>query len=83
MSATTAVGARLSTTSEGLWLTAALARVSRLPAVLRVRPVGDVEQMLAGHPGLAVLEEAGVCRDGVLDAMSRSGFARWVAPTSK
>lgn len=64
---TAAVGARLSTTSEGLWLTAALAGVSRLPAVLKVRPVGDVDGMVADHPGLAVLEEAGVCRGGVLD----------------
>lgn len=61
------MGAQLSTTSEGLWLTAALAGVSRLPAVLKVRPVGDVDAMLADHPGLAVLEEAGVCRGGVLD----------------
>ncbi len=68
------MGARLSTTSEGLWLTAALAGVSRLPAALRVRPVGDVEQMLAGHPGLAVLEDAGVCRDGTLDP----DVAEWV-----
>lgn len=61
------MGARLSTTSEGLWLTAALAGVSRLPAVLKVRPVGGVDATVADHPGLAVLEEAGVCRDGVLD----------------
>ena len=69
------MGARLSTTSEGLWLTAALAGVSRLPAVLRVRPVGDVEQMLAGHPGLAVLEDAGVCRGGTLDP----DVAEWIS----
>jgi hypothetical protein len=50
-----------------LWLTAALAGVSRLPAALKVRPVGDVDGMVAGHPGLAVLEEADVCRGGVLD----------------
>ena len=61
------MAARLSTTSEGLWLTAALAGVTRLPAVLKVRPVGDVEGIVSGHPGLAVLEEAGVCRNGVLD----------------
>jgi len=64
---TAAVGARLSTTSEGLWLAAALAGVSRLPAVLKVRPVGDVDGMVADHPGLAVLEEAGVCHGGLLD----------------
>src|SRR4051794_6894868 len=63
----TAVGARLSTTSEGLWLTAALAGVTRLPSVLKVRPVGDVDATLASHGGMAVLETAGVCRDGVLD----------------
>jgi hypothetical protein len=64
---TAAVGARLSTTSEGLWLAAALAGVSRLPAVLKVRPVGDVDGMVADHPGLAVLEAAEVCHGGLLD----------------
>ncbi|MCH9729748.1 MAG: ESX secretion-associated protein EspG [Actinomycetia bacterium] len=62
------MGAQLSTTSEGLWLAAALSGVTRLPAALRVRPVGDSEAMLASHPGLAVLEEAGVCQDRTLDA---------------
>ena len=61
-----AVGARLSTTSEGLWLTAALAGITRMPVVLRLRPVGGVEG-ISTHPGMAVLEAAGVCRDGVLD----------------
>jgi hypothetical protein len=61
-----AVGARLSTTSEGLWLTAALAGITRLPVVLKLRPVGGVEAINA-HPGMAVLEEAGVCHEGVLD----------------
>ncbi|MCW2687530.1 MAG: hypothetical protein JWR37_2420 [Mycobacterium sp.] len=71
---TTAVGARLSTTSEGLWLTAALAGVSRLPSVLKVRPVGDVANTVATHPGMAVLEEAGVCSGAVLD----SDVADWL-----
>jgi hypothetical protein len=61
------MGAQLSTTSEGLWLTAALSGVTRLPAALRVRPVGEVEAMLASHPGLRVLEEAGVCQGRTLD----------------
>jgi hypothetical protein len=61
-----AVGARLSTTSEGLWLTAALTRVTRLPATLKVRPIGGLEG-LSAHPGLAELESAGVCHGGVLD----------------
>lgn len=65
---TGAVGARLSTTSEGLWLVAALAGVSRVPAVLKVRPIGDIDGIVADHPGLAVLEEAEICRGGVLDA---------------
>ncbi|MFW2357371.1 ESX secretion-associated protein EspG [Hydrogenophaga sp.] len=59
--------AQLSTTSEGLWLTAALSGVTRLPAALRVRPVGDTEAMLASHPGLQALEEAGVCQGRTLD----------------
>lgn len=61
-------GARLSTTSEGLWLTAALAGVSRLPDALRIRPIGAVERALPGHPGLKVLEEQGICSGRVLDA---------------
>lgn len=62
------MGAQLSTTSEGLWLTAALAGITRLPAALRVRPIGNIEDMLASHPGLQVLEEAGVCQGRTLDA---------------
>lgn len=61
------MGAQLSTTSEGLWLTAALSGVTRLPAALRVRPVGDLEAMLASHPGLKDLEEAGICQGRTLD----------------
>lgn len=61
------MGAQLSTTAEGLWLTAALAGVTRLPAALHVRPVGDVETTLSSHPGLPVLEEAGVCQGRTLD----------------
>ncbi|WP_240163597.1 ESX secretion-associated protein EspG [Mycolicibacterium sphagni] len=58
----------MSTTSEGLWLTAALSGITRLPGALRVRPVGDTEAMLASHPGLQVLEEAGVCQGRTLDS---------------
>ena len=58
--------ARLSTTSEGLWLTAALCGVLELPPVLKVRPVGSVEATLADHPGIVVLERAGLCRAGVV-----------------
>jgi len=61
------MGAQLSTTSEGLWLAAALSGVTRLPAALRVRPVGEAEATLASHPGLQVLEEAGVCQGRTLD----------------
>ncbi len=61
------MGAQLSTTSEGLWLAAALSGVTRLPAALRVRPVGDAEAILASHPGLQVLEQAGVCQGRTLD----------------
>ncbi|NTY62533.1 ESX secretion-associated protein EspG [Mycolicibacterium sphagni] len=62
------MGAQMSTTSEGLWLTAALSGITRLPGALRVRPVGDTEAMLASHPGLQVLEEAGVCQGRTLDS---------------
>nr|VTP02297.1 hypothetical protein BIN_B_04451 [Mycobacterium riyadhense] len=72
---TPAPPARLSTTSEGLWLTAALAGVSQLPPVLKVRPIGAVAATLSDHPGVAVLEQAGVCRGGGLDG----DVAEWVA----
>lgn len=68
------MGAQLSTTSEGLWLTAALAGVTRLPAALRVRPVGDAEAMIAGHPGLQVLQDAGICEGTTLD----TDVAQWL-----
>lgn len=56
---TTTPPARLS--SEGLWLTAALAGVSRLPYDLKVRPIGNVDETLPGHPGLHVLQDSGFC----------------------
>jgi hypothetical protein len=59
--------AGLSTTSEGLWLTAALAGVTRLPVVLKIRPVGGIDEF-SGNPGFEVLEQVGVCSPaGVLD----------------
>ena len=75
------MGAQLSTTSEGLWLTAALSGVTRLPAALRVRPVGDAESMLASHPGLPILEEAGYARDAHWIPTCRNGFLPWAAAT--
>jgi hypothetical protein len=70
-----ASGARLSTTSEGLWLTAALCGISRLPRALKVRPTDGIEGAdLSSHPGLAVLREAGVCTGAVVD----SDVADWV-----
>lgn len=67
-------GARLSTTSEGLWLTAALAGVTRLPDALRIRPIGAVDRVLPGHPGLKVLQDQGICSGRVLD----SDVERWM-----
>lgn len=65
---TVASGARLSVTSEALWLTAALAGISRLPATLRVRPADGAERAdLSTHPGFEVLQQAGVWADGALD----------------
>jgi ESX secretion-associated protein EspG len=64
----TATSARLSTTSEGLWLTATLCNVAQLPPVLKIRPIGSVEATVADHPGIEVLERAGICQAGVVDA---------------
>lgn len=72
---TTDTAARLSTTSEGLWLAAALCNVANLPPALKIRPVGSVQATLADHPGLAVLEAAGVITDGAVDP----DVASWVA----
>lgn len=72
---TTGTAARLSTTSEGLWLAAALCNVANLPPALKIRPVGSVQATLADHPGLAVLESAGVIEDGTVDP----DVASWVA----
>lgn len=68
MSQSVTTGARLSTNSEGLWLTAALAGVTRLPSALGVRPIGAVNEIVPGHPGLEVLESKGICSGRVLDA---------------
>jgi hypothetical protein len=72
---TTGTAARLSTTSEGLWLAAALCNVANLPSALKIRPVGSVQATLADHPGLAVLDAAGVIADGRIDP----DVASWVA----
>lgn len=72
---TTGTAARLSTTSEGLWLAAALCNVANLPPALKIRPIGSVQATLADHPGLAVLETAGVIADGDVDP----DVASWVA----
>lgn len=68
MSQSVTTGARLSTNSEGLWLTAALAGVTRLPVALGVRPIGAVNEIVPGHPGMKVLESSGICSERVLDA---------------
>ncbi len=72
---TTGTAARLSSTSEGLWLAAALCDVANLPSALKIRPVGSVQATLADHPGLSVLEAAGVIADGRVDP----DVAAWVA----
>jgi hypothetical protein len=65
---TVASGARLSVTSEALWLTAALAGISRLPSTLRVRPADGAERAdLSTHPGFEVLQQAGVWTGTALD----------------
>lgn len=70
----TAVAARLSTTSEGLWLTAALCGVAQLPPALKIRPIGAVQATIAAHPGMEVLENAGICQGGEVDP----SVASWV-----
>ncbi|GAB5901230.1 ESX secretion-associated protein EspG [Mycolicibacterium mageritense] len=65
---TVASGARLSVTSEALWLTAALAGISRLPSTLRVRPADGAERSdLTTHPGFDTLVQAGVWTGTALD----------------
>jgi hypothetical protein len=70
----TAVTARLSTTSEGLWLTAALCGVAQLPPALKIRPIGAVQATIADHPGIEVLKSAGIYQGGEVDP----SVASWV-----
>ncbi|GAQ32795.1 MULTISPECIES: ESX secretion-associated protein EspG [Mycobacterium ulcerans group] len=70
----TATAARLSTTSEGLWLTAALCNVAKLPPALKIRPIGSVQATITDHPGIEALENAGICGGGVVDP----DVAAWV-----
>ncbi|MBV0920417.1 ESX secretion-associated protein EspG [Mycobacteroides chelonae] len=64
-----ASGARLSVTSTGLWLIAALAGITRLPATLRVPPSdgADRASLSATHPGMEVLQQAGIWTEAGLD----------------
>jgi hypothetical protein len=56
----------LTTSCEGLWLLQALCGVETLPSVLVVRPfIADADPP-TGHPGLAVLEEAGAIVAGTV-----------------
>ncbi|VBA32411.1 ESX-5 secretion-associated protein EspG5 [Mycobacterium persicum] len=75
----TARAARLSTTSEGLWLTAALCGVAQLPPVLKIRPIGSVQATIADHPGMSVLEEAGIYHHGAVDP----DVASWVVAVAR
>lgn len=53
----------LETTCEGAWLLQALCGVETLPAVLMLRPYVSVAGPTAGHPGVAVLRNAGALID--------------------
>ena len=74
---TTGTAARLSTTSEGLWLAAALCDVANLPPALEDPPGWIGTGHVGRSPGIAVLESAGVIEDGTVDPMSHHGSPLW------
>src|SRR5271169_675849 len=49
----------LETTCEGVWLLQALCGVETLPSALMLRPYVAAAGPLVGHPGIAVLRNAG------------------------
>ncbi|MCV7007899.1 MULTISPECIES: ESX secretion-associated protein EspG [Mycobacteriaceae] len=55
-------------------MTAALCGVAQLPPALKIRPIGAVQATIAAHPGMEVLENAGICQGGEVDP----SVASWV-----
>lgn len=53
----------LETTCEGVWLLQALCGVETLPAALMLRPYVSAAGPPVGHPGVAILRDAGVLLD--------------------
>lgn len=53
----------LETTCEGVWLLQALCGVETLPAALMLRPCVSAAGLPVGHPGVAILRDAGAVID--------------------
>ena len=65
----------LETTCEGVWLLQALCGVETLPPALMLRPYVAAAGPPAGHPGIAVLRDAGVLVD---DHTVHPRIAEWI-----
>ncbi|OMC13519.1 ESX secretion-associated protein EspG [Mycobacterium sp. SP-6446] len=65
----------LDTTSEGMWLLQALCGVEALPATLMLRPYAAASGPIVGHPGIAVLRDAGALLD---DYTVHPRIAEWI-----
>jgi hypothetical protein len=65
----------LETTCEGVWLLQALCGVETLPAALMLRPYVPAAGAPVGHPGVAVLRDAGVLVD---DHTVHPRIAEWL-----
>lgn len=69
----------LDTTTEGLWLLQALCGVECLPAILVLRPYASVDGPPVGHPGIAVLREAGALLDDGQEGVAvHPRIATWI-----
>jgi ESX secretion-associated protein EspG len=65
----------LETTCEGVWLLQALCEVESLPSALMLRPYVSAAGLPVGHPGIAVLREAGALLD---DHTVHPRIAEWI-----
>jgi hypothetical protein len=65
----------LDITCEGLWLLQALCGVETLPVLLALRPYAAAAGAPVGHPGIAILREAGALLD---DQTVHPRIAEWI-----
>lgn len=69
----------IDTTCEGVWLMQALCGIEQLPSALLLRPYVSASGRPSGHPGIAILQEAGAVMD---DQTVHPTVARWLETLS-